>query len=74
MKLAIVGSGNVGKALATSALRGGHEVTLTASSAEHAAEASAVVSDLGAELEGVLADRLEAGRAHGQRVTRTRRG
>jgi predicted dinucleotide-binding enzyme len=63
MKLAIVGSGNVGKALGTSALRGGHEVTVTASSAEH-----------GAELEGVLADRLEAGRAHGQRVTRTRRG
>jgi 8-hydroxy-5-deazaflavin:NADPH oxidoreductase len=83
VKLAIIGSGNVGKALATSALRGGHDVTLTAATAEHAAEAaqktgakaavsnaeavsgadivilaipaasaSAVVSELGAALEG----------------------
>ena len=83
MKLAIIGSGNVGKALATSAVRGGHDVTLTASTPENAAEAaqktgakaaasnaeavagadivilaipaasaSAVVSELGAALEG----------------------
>jgi 8-hydroxy-5-deazaflavin:NADPH oxidoreductase len=83
MKLAIIGSGNVGKALAASAVRAGHDVTLTASSPEHAtdaaqktgakaaasnteaangadivilaipaASAAAVVSELGAALEG----------------------
>ena len=40
MKVAIIGSGNVGKALGTSALRGGHEVYLTASNPDHAAEAA----------------------------------
>lgn len=40
MKIAIIGSGNVGKALATSAIRGGHEVMLTASSADSAASAA----------------------------------
>lgn len=40
MKLAIIGSGNVGKALATSAVRAGHEVALTASTPEHAADAA----------------------------------
>jgi predicted dinucleotide-binding enzyme len=40
MKVAIIGSGNAGKALAVSAVRGGHEVTLTASTPENAAEAA----------------------------------
>ena len=40
MKVAIIGSGNVGKALATSAIRGGQEVMLTASSADSAASAA----------------------------------
>jgi 8-hydroxy-5-deazaflavin:NADPH oxidoreductase len=40
MKIAIIGSGNVGKALAGSAVRAGHDVTLTASSPENAAEAA----------------------------------
>ena len=40
MKIAIIGSGNVGKALATSGVRAGHEVTLSAKNAEHAAEAA----------------------------------
>jgi 8-hydroxy-5-deazaflavin:NADPH oxidoreductase len=40
MKLAIIGSGNVGKALAASAVRAGHDVTLTASSPEHATDAA----------------------------------
>jgi 8-hydroxy-5-deazaflavin:NADPH oxidoreductase len=49
MKIAIIGSGNVGKALGGAAARAGHEVTLAASSAAHAA---GVVSELGAALEG----------------------
>ena len=41
MKIAIIGSGNVGKALAVSAIRGGHDdVSLSASTPEHAAEAA----------------------------------
>jgi 8-hydroxy-5-deazaflavin:NADPH oxidoreductase len=40
MKIAIIGSGKVGKALATSILRAGHEVTLSAANPEHAAEAA----------------------------------
>jgi len=40
MKIAIIGSGNVGKALAKSALRAGHSVTLSASTLENAAEAA----------------------------------
>jgi 8-hydroxy-5-deazaflavin:NADPH oxidoreductase len=40
MKIAIIGSGNVGKALASSGTRAGHEVTITASDAEHAAAAA----------------------------------
>lgn len=38
MKVAIIGSGNVGKALASSGVRAGHTVTLTATSPEKAAE------------------------------------
>ena len=43
MKVAIIGAGNVGKALATSITRAGHEVTLSASSPESAREAAAGV-------------------------------
>ena len=43
MKVAIIGAGNVGKALATSITRAGHEVTLSASSPESAREAAAEV-------------------------------
>lgn len=41
MQLAIIGSGNVGKALAGSFTRAGHTVTLTASNPEHATAAAA---------------------------------
>jgi 8-hydroxy-5-deazaflavin:NADPH oxidoreductase len=40
MRIAIIGSGNVGKALGGSAIRAGHDVTLTASSPDNAAEAA----------------------------------
>jgi NADPH-dependent F420 reductase len=40
MKIAIIGSGKVGKALAASSLRAGHAVTLSAANPEHAAEAA----------------------------------
>lgn len=40
MEIAIIGAGNVGKALAKSGLRAGHEVTLSAHHPEHAAEAA----------------------------------
>ena len=41
MKVAIIGAGNVGKALATSFTRAGHEVTISASTPESAREAAA---------------------------------
>lgn len=41
MKVAIIGAGNVGKALATSITRAGHEVTLSASSPASAQQAAA---------------------------------
>lgn len=40
MQIAIIGAGNVGRALATSLTRAGHHVTITAAHAEHAAEAA----------------------------------
>jgi hypothetical protein len=40
MEIAIIGAGNVGKALAKSALRAGHQVTLSAHHPGHAAEAA----------------------------------
>ena len=43
MKVAIIGAGNVGKALATSITRAGHEVTLSASSPQSAQQAAAEV-------------------------------
>lgn len=41
MKVAIIGAGNVGRALASSLTRAGHDVTITAEHAEHAAQAAA---------------------------------
>jgi predicted dinucleotide-binding enzyme len=38
MRIAIIGSGNVGKALASAATKAGHHVTLSARSAEKARE------------------------------------
>jgi NADPH-dependent F420 reductase len=43
MKVAIIGAGNVGKALATSITRAGHEVTLSASTPESARQAADAV-------------------------------
>jgi NADPH-dependent F420 reductase len=40
MNIAIIGAGNVGKALAKSGLKAGHSVTLSASHPDHAAEAA----------------------------------
>ena len=40
MNIAIIGAGNVGKALAKSAVKAGHSVTLSAKTANHAAEAA----------------------------------
>ena len=40
MQIAIIGAGNVGRALATSLTRAGHDVTITAEHQEHAAEAA----------------------------------
>lgn len=40
MNIAIIGAGNVGSALAGAAVRAGHEVTVTAASAEHARSAA----------------------------------
>ena len=43
MKVAIIGSGNVGKALGTSLTRAGHDVTLTANDPQHASDAAAQI-------------------------------
>ena len=43
MKVAIIGAGNVGKALATSITRAGHEVTMSASTPESARQAADAV-------------------------------
>jgi predicted dinucleotide-binding enzyme len=40
MQIAIIGAGNVGRALATSLTRAGHDVTITAEHAEHASDAA----------------------------------
>ena len=40
MKVAIIGAGNVGKALGTSITRAGHDVTITAKNPEHARAAA----------------------------------
>jgi 8-hydroxy-5-deazaflavin:NADPH oxidoreductase len=46
MKVAIIGAGNVGKALGTSITRAGHEVTITAKHPEHA---KAAAQEIGAQ-------------------------
>jgi 8-hydroxy-5-deazaflavin:NADPH oxidoreductase len=43
MKVAIIGAGNVGKALGGSLTRAGHDVTFTATHPEHAAEAASAI-------------------------------
>src|SRR6266852_3084684 len=48
MKLAIIGAGNVGKALAGSATKAGHSVTISASNPEHAREAAAATNSAAA--------------------------
>ncbi len=40
MQIAIIGAGNVGRALASSLTRAGHDVTITAENPEHAVEAA----------------------------------
>jgi 8-hydroxy-5-deazaflavin:NADPH oxidoreductase len=45
MKVAIIGAGNVGKALATSIIRAGHDVTIAA---QHSENASAAADEIGA--------------------------
>lgn len=47
MQIAIIGSGNVGRALATSLTRAGHDVTITAEHADHAVD---VASKTGASV------------------------
>src|SRR3954452_14114126 len=47
MQIAIIGAGNVGRALATSLTRAGHDVTITAKHADHAVD---VASETGASV------------------------
>jgi 8-hydroxy-5-deazaflavin:NADPH oxidoreductase len=49
MKVAIIGAGNVGKALGGSAVRAGHDVVITASKPEHASAAAAQIGATAAE-------------------------
>ncbi|HEU4571416.1 MAG TPA: NADPH-dependent F420 reductase [Candidatus Limnocylindrales bacterium] len=57
MQIAIIGAGNVGKALASTLTRAGHEVTLTAADPEHA---TAAARETGAN---AAASNLDAARA-----------
>lgn len=56
MKVAIIGAGNVGKALATSITRAGHDVTISASSPASAQQAA---SDLGVQAATSNADAVD---------------
>lgn len=56
MKVAIIGAGNVGKALGTSIARAGHDVTISARSAGSAREAAAAI---GARAAGSNTEALE---------------
>ena len=49
MKVAIIGAGNVGKALATSISRAGHDVTISAKNPEHAHEAASGIAATAAD-------------------------
>ena len=49
MQIAIIGAGNVGRALATSLTRAGHQVTITAAHHDHAVEAATVTGATAAD-------------------------
>ena len=55
MKLAIIGSGNVGKGLAGAAVKAGHEVILTSRNPEHYAEAAKSVGAKSAPVDKAVA-------------------
>src|SRR5688572_30749498 len=55
MKVAIIGAGNVGKALATSISRAGHDVTISAKHAEHAQQAAAEIGATPADSNAIAA-------------------
>ncbi len=55
MKLAIIGSGNVGKGLAGAAVKAGHEVILTSRNPEHYAEAATSVGAKSAPIDKAVA-------------------
>jgi len=59
MKVAIIGAGNVGKALATSITRAGHEVTLSASSPESAQQAASAVGAQSAPSNAAAVDQAD---------------
>jgi 8-hydroxy-5-deazaflavin:NADPH oxidoreductase len=49
MQIAIIGAGNVGRALATSLTRAGHDVTITAAHQDHAVEAASLTGATAAD-------------------------
>lgn len=57
MDIAIIGSGNVGKALGSSLVRAGHSVTFSATTPEHAVEAA---NDIGAQAAASNSDAVDA--------------
>lgn len=57
MKIAVIGSGNIGKALGGSLIRAGHEVTLASRSAEHARTTAA---GIGAQATDSIIDAVTA--------------
>jgi hypothetical protein len=59
MKVAIIGAGNVGKALATSITRAGHAVTISASSAESAQQAATAVGVQAASSNSAAVDQAD---------------
>ena len=59
MDIAIIGSGNVGKALAAAAVRNGHSVTLSAAHPEHARAAAESTGALAAESNLEAVERAE---------------
>jgi predicted dinucleotide-binding enzyme len=59
MEIAIIGSGNVGKALAGATVRNGHSVTLTAADPDHARTAAESVGARAADSNLEAVDRAE---------------
>jgi predicted dinucleotide-binding enzyme len=55
MQIAIIGAGNVGKALASTLTRAGHDVTISASSADHAQAAATETGATAASSNGAAA-------------------